>query len=150
MFTTKIQTISFSTSVELGQPFNAGLDAYRVNFPASAGIGHELFSVAAVFFSHEAINIMQIDDKGLLNYCKATFLGTTKPALSSSEINVAGKKCYFEKIAKTIPEKSTVLAFVYTLKTGSKVITAFEHNEKYDSTTAEIIFSEIANSFREN
>lgn len=149
MFTNKIQNIQFQTSIELSAPFKIGLEGHMCSYPHNSSTGHETIGIIIVFFSKQAMDIMQIDDKGLLGYTKSTYLGTSKPAVANINITVNGKNVNCETIKKSIPEKSTVKAFVLALKSGDKAIIAFDYKEAFDETQAEKIFSEITSSLTE-
>jgi hypothetical protein len=71
-----VHGVKFETMAEFSAPARAGVDAIYMMYPGNSKQGAELMSITAVLFTKETQKKMGMNDAGLLNYTKTTFLGT--------------------------------------------------------------------------
>jgi hypothetical protein len=138
----------FSTSFQFSGPTEIGVDAILFGFPHDAEAGKEKMTVTFVQFSPEAQLNMQMTDAELLSYVKSTFLGTSRPAVSSKERTIFGKKSVGEILSSKIPSPSNLEIHLITLNDSSKICIGFKSSAEITAEQSEAMIFEVINNLK--
>lgn len=123
------KSLSLSTPVRFSAPTKVGLDAVALLHPAAAKLADATFSITLVELSAAMQKEMGLDEAGLLDYVKTTFLGTSLPATGHKERTILGRTSKGALLAQTIPRPSRIELHLVPLAGGARLALAFRHDE---------------------
>lgn len=146
LFTYFVFGLMFSSNAKLTGPVNVGLNAFEFTFPADAAIDNTGGYITFVKFDAESIANMGMDDVGLVQYVKSTFLGTSKPAESTKERFILGNVVVGEIVKTKIPAPSSIEIYVLTLQSGEKMVISFKTMQSLEDEDKEKFISEVCNT----
>lgn len=113
-----IKNLTFQSPVSLTEPNKVGLDAF-------AFFGEQDFEIDMIFISKTMVETMEMDDAELLQYVKAIFLATYKPAITTETRYVLNQKVMVEMLNKNIPKPLILQVYLLNLPDESKLALAF-------------------------
>jgi hypothetical protein len=148
MKTNSWQGLSFQTPVAFSAPMELGRGAVSFLYPAEASMAKARFEITLVAIEKKQQENMGMDDAGLLNYAKSTYLATAKPAQKYKERNILGRTVKGEVQEKRIPKKSRLEAYLITLAGGDKLVLAFTMDANMPEKEAEGICDAVARTLK--
>lgn len=123
------KSLTFSTPVPFSAPAKVGLDAVALLHPATATLADARFSITLVELSAAMQKEMGLDEAGLLDYVKTTFLGASQPPTGHKERTILGRASKGALLAQTIPRPSRLELHLIPLEGGARLALAFRHDE---------------------
>ncbi len=150
MKTNSWQGLTFQTPAAFSAPMEIGMGAVSFLYPAKASMAKAQFEITMVTIKKEQQEKMGMDDAGLLNYAKSTYLATAKPAQKYKERKILGRAVKGEVQEKSIPKKSRLESYLITLADGTKVVLAFTIDVKMPKKDAEGISDAVARTLTES
>jgi hypothetical protein len=142
--------ISFQAPVALSGPEKIGLDAVALMYPAESKLGQGQLEITLVAVPNDMQEGMGNNNAEIVNYVKATFLGSATPGTKKVERSFLGKKIAGEGQTTSIPKKMELELFLIPLADGDKVAVGFKRDAAWPQEKAEDILKIVAQTFKEN